>query len=249
MNAIYKKELRSNLTNVIGIIFIAVTLIAFGWNFILLSFRAAVAKVEFAFVHFLGMKDSYIYIWISNGFPLITLILTSLLTMKVFPEERHQKTDMLLYSLPISAVKVVLGKYLALVTIFAIPFAEFLFAPVIAGTYGKVNYWLAYGTILGYFLLGCAVIAICMFISSLTSNQVVCAVSGIAAVIAIYFLPQLSGSVGGIFGKIISSIGLFGRMEDFANGIVDVGTYIYYLSVAAMFVFFTVQSFEKRRWS
>ena len=303
MNAVFKKEFRSNLTNVIGIIFISVMLITFGWNYILLTFRAAHPAVEFAFTHFLGMKEGYIYIWISNGFPLITLILASLLTMRVFPEERHQKTDILLYSLPISATKVVMGKYLALVSIFALPFALFLVSPVITGLYGTVNYASAYGAILAYFLLGCAVIAVCMFISSLTSNQVVCAVCGIAAVLAIYFLPQLAGAVSekpgaslallivlaaavalivlsatknavaagavfgvlaagelavyfiksslleGLAGKIISSLGLFDKMTDFANGTVDIGTYIYYLSFAALFVFFTVQSFEKRRWN
>lgn len=303
MSAVYKKELRSNLTNIIGIIFIAVSLIAFGWNFILLTFRAGHPGVELSFVHFLGLNGDYIYIWITNGFPLLSLILTSLLTMRVFPEERHQKTDILLYSLPVSAGKIVMGKYLALVTIFAIPFVEFLVSPLIVSLFGTVNFPVAYGTILAYFLLGCAVIAICMFISSLTANQVVCAVAGIGAVLAIYFLPQISDAISkgagmslgmllilsaaaalivyaatnnavvsavvfavlaageiviyfiksewyeGLAGKIISSLGLFDRMSSFANGVVDIGTYIYYLSFAALFVFFTVQSFEKRRWN
>lgn len=144
MNAVFKKEFRSNLTNIIGIIFISVMLITFGWNYVLLTFRAAHPAVEFTFTHFLGMKEGYIYIWISNGFPLITLILASLLTMRVFPEERHQKTDTLLYSLPISATKVVMGKYLAMVCVFAIPFVVFLMSPVITGLYGTVNYAAAY---------------------------------------------------------------------------------------------------------
>ena len=303
MSAVFKKEFRSNLTNIIGIIFIAVMLIAFGWNFILLTFRAAYPAVEFSFVHFLGMQQGSIYLWISNGFPLITLIFASLLTMRVFPEERHQKTDILLYSLPISAGKIVMGKYLALVAIFALPFAEFLLVPVITGMYGAVNYLAAYGAILAYFLLGCAVIAVCMFVSSLTANQVVSAVGSIAAVLVLYFLPQLSGSTSetpmtallvllllslavgaivyaatknpvvaavvfavlaagefviyfvksewyeGLAGKIISTLGLFDKMNGFANGVVDISTYIYYISFAALFVFFTVQSFEKRRWN
>lgn len=303
MKAVFKKELRSNLTNIIGIIFIAVMLVAFGWNYILLTFRAAVPSVEYAFTHFLGMQQGYIYVWFPNGFPLITLILASLLTMRVFPEERHQKTDILLYSLPISATKIVMGKYLALVAIFALPFVEFLVSPLISGLYGTVNYAAAYGAILAYFLLGCAIIALCMFVSSLTANQVVCAVCGIAAVLAVYFLPQLAdvfseeafyslcfviiltlalgallygatknwvvaGGVAGVLcigeavlyfvrselyeglcGKMVSSLGLFDKMSDFGNGVVDIGTYVYYISFAALFVFFTVQSFEKRRWN
>lgn len=303
MNAVFKKEFRSNLTNVIGIVFIAVMLVTFGWNYVLLTFRAAHPAVEYSFTHFLGMKQGYIYIWIPNGFPLITLILASLLTMRVFPEERHQKTDMLLYSLPISAGKIVMGKYLALVAIFALPFVEFLVSPLITGLYGSVNYAAAYGAILAYFLLGCAIIAVCMFVSSLTANQVVCAVAGIAAVLVIYFLPQLGDSFSeaplaslviliilsaaaalivyaatknvtvsaivfavlaagefviyfvksewyeGLAGKLISSLGLFDKMTDFANGVVDISTYVYYISFAVLFVFFTVQSFEKRRWN
>ncbi len=303
MSAVFKKEFRSNLTNIIGIIFIAVMLIAFGWNFILLTFRAAFPAVEYTYVHFLGVQDNRVYIWINAGFPLITLILASLLTMRVFPEERHQKTDILLYSLPISAGKIVMGKYLALVAIFAIPFAELLVAPLIAGAFGSINYAAAYGTVLAYFLLGCAVIAVCMFVSSLTANQVVSAVAGIAAVLVLYFLPQLADAVSetagtgfavllvlsaaaalivyaatkntvvsvvtfavlaiveaviyfvksdwytGLAGKLISSIGLFDKLTGFANGVIDISTYVYYISFAALFVFFTVQSFEKRRWN
>lgn len=298
MSAVFKKEFRSNLTSIIGIFFIVVMLFVLNWNFVLVNLYVKYPDMAYTFVNFFGISFG-----IQNGIPLLTLILTSLLTMRVFPEERLQKTDILLYSLPISAGKIVMGKYLALVAIFALPFIEFLFMPLIASFYGTVNLPVAYGTIIAYFLLGCAVIAICMFLSSLTSSQVVCAVMGIAAVLGIYFLPQLakvfadtpatafaillilgaavaaivysatkntvaalitfgviaaaeiviyvvkSDLYNGLAGKIFSSVGLFDRMTGFANGVVDIGTYIYYLSFAALFVFFTVQSFEKRRWN
>lgn len=298
MRSVFKKEFRSNLTSIIGIFFIVVMLFVLNWNFVLVNLYVKYPDLSYTFVNFFYISNA-----IPTGIPLLTLILASMLTMKVFPEERHQKTDILLYSLPISAGKVVMGKYLALVSIFALPFVEFLCFPLIAGTYGSVNYAAAYGTIIAYFLLGCAVIAVCMFLSSLTSSQVICAVMGIAAILGIYFIPQIasvfsdtpatalatlivltalvafivytttkntavsltafgvlavaevviyivkSDLFSGLAGKIFKSVALFDKMADFSNGVVDIGTMIYYISFAALFVFFTVQSFEKRRWN
>ena len=298
MSAVFKKEFRSNLMSITGILFIVIMLFVLNWNFILVQLYAKYPNVSFTFVNFYYIKSV-----ITGGVPLLTLILASMLTMKTFPEERHQKTDILLYSLPIGAGKVVMGKYLALVSVFALPFIEFLCFPVIASAYGTVNFAQAYGTIAAYFLLGCAVIAVCMFLSSLTSSQVICAVMGIAAVLAIYFVPQLAnvfsdtpatalgllivltaavaaivyfstnnpvvalitfGVLGaaeiviyivksdlyeGLAGRIFNSVALFDKLSGFANGTVDIGAYIYFISFAALFVFFTVQSFEKRRWN
>lgn len=106
----------------------------------------------------------------------VFLISVPILTMRTLAEERKQKTDQLLLTAPVSVGKIVMGKYLALVTIFAIPMAIICLYPLVMSKFGTVSFGTAYTGILGFFLLGCANLAIGVFISSLTESQVIAAV-------------------------------------------------------------------------
>ncbi len=217
--------------------------------------------------------------------------------------ERQQKTMVLLYALPLSASGVVLGKYFALLTIFAIPVALMGLWPLILSFYGTVGFAAAYGALAGFFLLGAALLALGLFVSSLTDNQLVAAVSGFALMLLSYLMPALpsllsygGGVVFAVFtlpilallwflyratrrlwpvlglGCILeiplglvclleprmleepllwlqARLALFSPLDSFLYGVIDLNAAVYYLSVCFLFVFFTVQSLEKRRWS
>lgn len=234
MYAVFRKEFRSSMTGMTGPIFIFAVLFVLGY-----------------FVQGIQLSgSSQIELSVVNG-AFWSLILTPVLTMRLFSEERKTKTDQLLYSLPISTTAVVLGKYFAMVAVFAIPCAVLAVYPVIFSFFAPsgIDFIMAYGSILAYFLLGCAVIALGMFISSLFESQVICAILNLAILLGLYFLTAASSAVSGIFAKVVSAISLFNPIIAFAYDSFDITAFVYYLSVSALFVFFTVQAFEKRRWS
>ena len=111
-----------------------------------------------------------------NSVTFIFLIITPILTMKILAEEKKNKTDQLLWTAPVPVWKVVMGKYLSMVTMYLIPVAIVGLYPLIMGKYGTVSYAMAYTALLGFFFLGCAQIAVGMFLSSVTESQVIAAV-------------------------------------------------------------------------
>ncbi len=125
----------------------------------------------------------------------ILFLAVPILTMRSFAEERSQKTDQLLYSLPVGMPRIVLGKYLAMVTVFGVSVAFMCIYPLILSMYGTVNFASAYSAIFGFFLLGCVLIAIGMFISTLTESQVIAAVITFGTFIIIYLLRSLANFI------------------------------------------------------
>ena len=125
----------------------------------------------------------------------IFLLIVPVVTMKCISEEKHQRTDQLLYSLPISTTEVVLGKFFALYTVFMIPLAIMCLYPSILGIFGEVNYASTYSCIFGFFLLGGALLSIGLFISSLTESQVIAAVISFGVVLVCYFMTSLASAM------------------------------------------------------
>lgn len=176
MTAVYKRELRSYLTSMIGYLFIFFILLLTGIYFSAYQLDAAYPKFEYTL----------------NVLTFVFLISVPILTMKVLAEERKQKTDQLLLTAPVSVGKIVLGKYLALVSIFSIPMAVICLYPLIMSKFGTVSFRSAYTAILGFFLLGCANLAVGVFISSLTESQVIAAVLTFVLLFAFFMMNGIS---------------------------------------------------------
>lgn len=287
MLAIYKKELRSYFSSMIGYIFVAFMLVIVGVYFAIYNLYGGYANIEYALY----------------GVTFVFLIIVPILTMKIMAEEQRQKTDQLLYTAPVRVSDIVFGKYFALLTTLLIPMAVVCFYPLILSIYGEVRLGPAYLSIFGFFLLGAADLAIGMFISSITESQVLAAViafgvllisylsTGLVSIIpgtalisylvlavlvlllvfffylmtrhilatciagvvaeavmaALYFLK---GEIyEGSLTKIISMLDCTSRYDYFVNGMVDLKAVVYFISVAGLFIFLTVQSIQKKRWS
>lgn len=160
MLAVYKKELRSYLTSMVGYVFIAFVLLILGIYF-------TAYNLQFASPDFGATLSSVTFLF---------LIITPILTMRILAEEKKNRTDQLLLTAPVPVWKVVLGKYLSMVTIYAIPIIISAFYPMIMGKYGVISYPMAYVAVIGFFFLGCAQIAVGLFLSSVTESQVIAAV-------------------------------------------------------------------------
>ena len=176
MTAVYKRELRSYLTSMVGYLFIFFILLLTGIYFSAYQLGAAYPKFEYTL----------------SALTFVFLISVPILTMRVLAEERKQKTDQLLLTAPVSVGQIVFGKYLALVTIFAIPMLIMCFYPLLMSKFGTVSFAGAYTGILGFFLLGCANLAIGVFISSLTESQVIAAVLTFVILFAFYMMNGIS---------------------------------------------------------
>ena len=179
MLALYKKELKSYFIGMTGFVFIFLLLLLTG-----------------VFVTAYNLLLAYASIAYAVGSVQLCLMLTvPILTTRVIAEERKNRTDQLLYSLPIPSVSIILAKYLATVTVLLIPTALVALYPVILSLFGSVPLFPSYTALLGFFFLGAALIALCSFLSSLTESQVIAAVVSFGVVLGLYLLPTLASMI------------------------------------------------------
>ena len=176
MTAIYKRELKSYMTSMIGYLFIFFVLILTGIYFSAYQLSAAYPKFEYTL----------------SSLTFVFLIGVPILSMRVLAEERKQKTDQLLLTAPVTVADIVIGKYLALVTVYAIPVLIMCTYPLLMSKFGQVSLGSAYTAILGFFLLGCANLAIGVFISSITESQVIAAVLTFVILFAFFMMNGIS---------------------------------------------------------
>ena len=176
MAAVFKHELRLYFQSLTAYVFGAFLLVIVGIGAMLYNLQAAVSNFEY----------------VLNFASIIYAIIVPILTMRTIAEERRQKTDQLLYSLPISTVQVILGKYLALLVVFAVPLCIISVYPAIFAQYGEVYLPTSYGSLVAFFLMGAALIALGVFLSSLTDNQGFAAGVCVAVILFNYFSVTLS---------------------------------------------------------
>lgn len=288
MLAIYKKELKQYFNSMIGFVFLAFFIAIIGfytWGYNLAggigNFEMTLGSISFLFV-----------------------LLIPILTMRIIAEENHQKTDQLLFTAPVSPARIVLGKYFSVMTLFTIGVAFISLYPLLISAYGKdVRLAPAYSSIMGFYLLGAAYIAIGTFISSLTESQIIAAVLsfvtmllsnllssvasmlpsdklaqcimiaivwlvicmvayhmmenatvliamsviGEAAIWIVYFVK--SSLYKGLFSNILKCFAISEKFNDFSMGVLNYDAVVYYVSIAFLFVFLTIQVVKKKRFN
>ena len=215
MTAVLKHELRLYFHSLTAYVFGAFLLAFVGIGAVLYNIQAAVSNFEF----------------VLNFSSLIFVVIVPILSMRVIAEEKKQKTDQLLYSLPISTTQVILGKYAALLVLYLIPLAVISLYPLIFSQFGDVYLLTAYGSILAFFILGAALIAVGMFISSLTDNQGMAAGIGIAVILLNYYSVSLSEYVSATAaGSAVALVVLFLAMGAVIRYVTKNGTLAYWFS-------------------
>lgn len=287
MIAVFRHELESSFTSLTGFVFGAFLLLFAGIYTMVYNLSSGLANFEY----------------VMGGISFVFLVIVPVLTMRVLAEERRQKTDRLLYSLPLSMTEVVLGKYAAMLVVFVLPLLVIGTYPLILGIYGNVHFPAAFSAIIGFFFLGAALIAIGMYVSSVTESQAVSAGLCFVVMLINYFLADLAAFVStsasssffafalmipvgawifyrmtrngimtvllalvceaillvcyvldsegfmGLFPELMERLSLFERFYVFLDGLFDVTGIVYFVTIAAVFLFMSIQSMEKRRWS
>lgn len=236
MWAIYKRELKSYFRSFIGFLFIAATLF-----FVSLYF----------FVY--NMLSGYPYIsYAISSVTFLFMITVPILSMRILAEEKHSKTDQLILTAPVSVGGIVMGKFLALLTIFLIPTAVVCTYPLIMKGFGSVPMGESYLAVLAFFLYGMTSIAIGLLISSLTESQVIAAVVSFLVLFLGYMMSSicnLISSTGNLLTKILGCFDLATPFNEMLNGTLNLQSVIYYITLTALALFLAVQAIQKRRYS
>ena len=234
MIAIYKRELSSYFNSMIGYVFIAALVCFTGIYFM-------------AYNLYNGLPDfSYALMSLMN----ILMFTVPILTMRSIAEDRRGRTDQLLLTAPVPLWAVVLGKYLAMVTVLFVPVFLAAFCPLIIAANGEAHLVSDYASLLAFFLMGCVFLAIGMFISSLTESQIIAAVGTFAVLLLLFLWEDLIGFLPSALSGVLSAFSFRTVFYNFAQyHVFDVGGLILYLSLTALFVFLTIQTLLRRRWN
>lgn len=234
MSAIIKRELSSYFNSAIGYIVLAVFYFFSGLFFYMYCLLSNTTSMSYVFLSML----------------MIVMLVIPIITMKSFSEERKQKTDQALLTAPISLTEMVLGKFFGAFLLYCICNAIYVLYAIILSFYAAPDWAVFLTTMLGMLLMGGALIAIDMFISALTESQVIAAVVSIGIGLLIYMLDSLSN----VFNvdwltNLFHNISFDAHFTNFINGIINLTSVVFFLSVIAIFLFLCVRVFEKRRWS
>lgn len=231
MIAVFKKEVAVYFLTPFGYVFSGL--------FLLLS------GIIFSFYNLYGSRADIF--GMLGALNIASIVIFPVLTMKLLSEEKKMSTDQLLFTAPVTTASIVLGKYFAALFVFLVTLAGTGIFSVFIAIFGKTSIGSILGAYFGFAMLGTAYIAICLFASSLTENQVTSAISGFGFLFGFMIIGFLANSMPSPFLKtVVNSLAILSKYDEFSNGILRVGPLIYYMSFAIAFLFFTVLTVEHR---
>ena len=234
MRAIIKRELYSYFCSPLAYVVIAIFLFFAGIFFSLICLGNSQSELNYVF---------------SNMF-LVTVFLTPLICMRSLSDEKRLKTDQALLTAPVSIPGIVLGKFFSACILYLICMMIFLIFGFTLSFFTTPAWSVIMCNCLGLFLLAAALIAIDIFLSSLTESQMIAAITGFAAGLFVYLLDNVASSVSKDFVKnALNAVSFVIHYQNFTIGLLSLSDIIFFLSVIALFVFLTVRVIEKKRWS
>ncbi len=233
MSAVFKREFKSYFTSPLGYVYLAIFLFFEGYFFAtLFSYGSPSIQVIFA------------------SLSSVIILVTPVLTMRLLSEDRRQKVDQALLTAPVSVSGIVLGKFFAALAVYALAFSPTLLFQIIVTLLAAPNWLIYLNALLGTLLIGAALIAIGMFISSLTESPIISVILTLVCFMLLMVLTNLASLTGLEWvmaaAQKIAFINLFSSFTTSIFHVVDV---IYLLSIAAVFVFMSIRAVERRRWA
>ena len=233
MRAILKREIRSYFTSPIGYVCIAVLLALFGYWYYIVMLSGSSANITYVY--------SYMFSYCMMVIPI--------LTMRTISDDQKNKTDQALLTAPVSVMGIVIGKFLAAFFVYFIALTGTLIPCVVISFFGAPNWSEILGNYVGSLLYGGAMISIGVFISSLTVSQIIAAIGTFAVSILLVIIGQISSSFSGTWiADVVKWISFESRYSPFTQGQFNLSSVVYFISVMAIFVFFTTRKIESRRY-
>ena len=234
MGAIFRREFKSFFTNPIGYVVLAVMFCASGLFFFMYNMAGGMSSL------------SYLY---SNLFTIVLLIIP-FLTMRLFSEEKRQKTDQALLTAPTGLTGIVLGKFFAALVLFALSLSITLVYALVIAMKVTPDWMVLAGNFVGLLLVGGSIIAIGLMISTLTESQVIAALGTLAVSVILMSVDMLSSIFSSItwLADAINFLSISTRYSNFTVGLIEYDNIIFFLSLQALFIFISVRVLDSRRW-
>jgi ABC-2 type transport system permease protein len=234
MGAIFRREVQSYFTSPIGYIFLAAFYAFSAFFFTTSSLANGSTKMDTMFSQLM----------------IILVVLIPILTMRTMSEDKKTKTDQCLLTAPVSLGGIVVGKFLAALVVYTCAVLVTVVYAIILAAYASMDWLVIIGNIIGLELFGAAFIAVGIFCSSLTENQVVAAVISFIGILALNMLSLIGGLLPWEWlENIFADISFYERYSGFTYGLFDLSNVLFFISAIVIFLFFTVRVLEKRRWA
>ena len=232
MKAVFKREFRAYFQSPIAYV-------AIGAFFFVASLLNVIGNL------LIGDGD---FVNILSNLTLALIVITPILTMRIMSDDRKNGTEVLLVTSPTTTLEVVLGKYLAALCVFLIMVGTSTIFPMITSIYGSPSFAAIFSCYVGFILLGASYLAIGVFASSLTENQIVSALVTLVFIIFMFVIDALVAVIGGWFGTALSWLSLLSRFDPFSLSVLSLTSIFYYITFVAVFLFITMVSMDRRRW-
>lgn len=234
MLAIFKREFKSFFSTPLGYVILIIINLFSGIYFWFGTLYSDTVDMKYVF----------------SGFILIVLSAIPILTMRLLSEERRQKTDQALLTAPVSLVGIVLAKFFAALLLYVIGISVTLLYSIVLAFVAQPTWGYILGNYLGLLLMGAALIAVGLFISSITENQLVAAIVSYAVMFFLLMFDAFTNLIPVYFiSNLLYSISFQSRYNSFVVGIVSVQNVLYFISFTVICLFLTTRVMEKRRWS
>jgi len=249
--AIFKKEIKTYFTSPIAYVVITVFLVLIGFFFYSLIWWFNSQSLQMAQNQYYYQQlniNQMVYSPLFQNMSIILLLMIPLLTMRLFSEEKKINTDELLYTCPISINQIILGKYFASLFVLLAMLLLTGILSIFTFAYGNPELVPILNGYLGLFLMGAAFIAVGIFFSSLTENQIVAAILTFGTLLLFWILNWASYSAGGIWKGVLNYLSFIQHFDDMTRGILDTTDLVYYLSFIFLGLFLTHSVIQSRRW-
>ncbi len=234
MGAIFRREVLSYFTSPIGYIFLAAFYASSAVIFSVVSLENGSTQLDSVFMNLM----------------IILIVLIPILTMRTISEEKKNKTDQCLLTSPVSLFGIVAGKFLAAFLIYVLGVAITLVYAVVVSAFAAPDWTVILGNIVGLVLLGAAFIAVGIFCSSFTENQIVSAVVSFIVLTMLYLFTTIGNLIPIEFiSNIFSKLSFLERYYGFTYGLFDLSNVLFFISATVVFLFLSVRVLERRRWA
>lgn len=234
MGAIIKRELYSYFCSPIAYVVMAIFMFFSGLFFTVVCLANDTSNLTYVF---------------TNMF-LITILLTPIMCMKLLSDEKRLKTDQALLTSPVSIFGIVMGKFFSACILNLVCMSIYLLFGFVLSFFVTLNWAVVLCNFFGLFVLGCTMIAINIFLSSLTESQMICAITGFAVGLFIYLIDNVAKAIPITFvANLFQKLSFMTHYQNFTVGLLSLADVVFFLSVIALFVFLTIRVIEKKRWS
>ena len=235
MGAIFKREMRALFNTPIGYVVMAVVFLFAGFFFYMYNLYGKSTSLT-------GVFSMLFY---------VVLIALPLLTMRMFSEEKRQRTDQALYTAPVSLTGIVVGKFLAVYLFFAMMLSITIVYGIVIATQVTPDWMVIFGTFFGTLLLGGIILAAGLFFSSLTESQIIAVIVTIAFSLALILIDNFASLLTFIpwLSEAVSFFSVNVRYAEFTRGLISYDNVFYFISLQVLFLFATTRSLDAKRWN